>query len=311
MKGAKRPGTSMQERKSGGRAGEAVNVFSVLSLQNTRPDDRLAQNRRRLVILAAGFFAWVFFVSTIVALILTAWISPFIGPVIGLVVAAVWVGIAWTSGRSSILDLSDVEPADERRHARLFNAAAALSATTGVAPPEMYIVDDPAINAMATGLQAQKAAIVITSGLLDNLDVVEVEAVLALIFHRIKSEQILAETFVVPTFGVSAVLGEQMDNVAWLQRLLFAPMPLVERILAWLHPADADFEIDIASTLITRYMPALASALQKMEGRSALAMGAAVTAHLWLAPLVNVATRPETASVHKPLRERVAVLREL
>jgi heat shock protein HtpX len=289
----------------------AVNVMGALTMENTRPEDRHAENRSRLVALTAGFFALVFVLVTVITLLLTFWITPFIAPIVGLVVAAAWVAISWKSARSAVLDLSDVEPADERRHARLFNAAAALSATTGVQPPEMYIVDDPAINAMAAGTNAREAAVVVTSGLLDNLEVVEIEAVLALIFFRIKSDQIVPETFAVPTIGVSAVLAEQLDNIAWLQRLLFAPMPLIERVLMWLHPADSEFEIDIASTLINRYPPALASALEKMIGRSALAMGTAVTAHLWLAPPVNVATQPESAGVHKPLRERVAVLQEL
>jgi heat shock protein HtpX len=175
----------------------------------------------------------------------------------------------------------------------------------------MYIVDDTAVNAMATGRTSREAAIVVTSGLLDAMDVVELESVLALIFYRIKSEQIAPETFLVPTVGASAVLAEQVDGMAWLQKLLFTPMPVIERIVGWMHPPNDEFEIDMASTLFTRYPPALATALQKMDGRSALALGAAVTAHLWLAPSLNVATRPETAGVHKSLRERVAVLQEL
>jgi heat shock protein HtpX len=281
----------------------AVNVLNGLSMQNTRPEDRRPQNRNRLTALAAGFFATVFLVTSAIALALTFWLSPFIAPVAGLLVAGTWTTVAWRSARSTVLDLSDVEDADERKHARLFNAAAALSATTGVSHPELYIVDDPAINAMATGPNAREAAIVVTSGLLDNLEVVEIEAVLSSIFFRIKSEQIAVETFAVPTVGAAIV--------AWLQRLFFLPLPLIERVLAWLHPADDEFEIDMASTLITRYPPALASALEKMEGRSALSLGTAVTAHLWMAPPVNVATRPETAGVHKPLRDRVAVLQEL
>lgn len=268
-------------------------------------------NRRRAIVLAVGFGAWVFLLVTAVALLLTAWITPLLAPILGIVVAGVWVGIAWNSGRSAVLDLSEVEPADERLHARLFNAAGALSATTGVPSPELYVVDDPAINAMAVGQKAQSAAIVVTTGLLEELDVVEVEAVLALVFHRIKSEQIAAETFAVPTVGVAAVLGEQVDNIIWLQRLLFLPMPFIERFLVWLHPADCEFDIDVASTLITRYPPALASALTKMEGRSALAMGTSVTAHLWLASPLNIAMRPVVAGLHKPLSERVAVLQEL
>jgi heat shock protein HtpX len=288
-----------------------VNVFCTLTMQNTRPQDRLSEQRRRLFTLVAGFVVSTFLVVTIVALLLTFWISPFIAPVVGLVVAAVLLGFAWTSARSTVLDLSDVEPADKRKHARLFNVAAALSASTGVAPPEMYIVDDPAVNAMATGLDVRRSAIVVTSGLLDTLEVVEIEAVLAWVFHRIKTEQIAAETLLVSTFGMSAVWAEQVDGVAWLQKLLMVPMPIVDRIVAWLHPAENEFALDIESTLITRYPPALATAMQKMDGHSALAMGAAVTAHLWFAPPLNVATRPDLAGVHKPLRERIAVLQEL
>jgi heat shock protein HtpX len=192
----------------------------------------------------------------------------------------------------------------------LFNAAAALSATTGVTPPELYVVDDTAINAMAVQ-QRSGAAIVATTGLLEHLDVVEVEAVLALLFQRIKSQELLAQTFVVPTVGAAAVFAEHFDDKPGLRKLLLSPMPLIERVLTWLHPADAEFDVDIAATLITRYPPALASALQKMDGHSALAMGTPVTAHLWLAPPVNVSLLQSGTGLHKPLSERVAVLQEL
>lgn len=278
----------------------------------TTSQTRQLENRRRAIVLASGFGAWTFGLVSVIFWILTAWWAPiFVAPAIGLIVAVTWVLVAWKQGPSVVLDLSDVEPASESQHARLFNAAVALSASTGVTPPELYVVDDPAINAMAVGQKSRETAIAVTTGLLDELSVVEVEAVLALIFYRIKSEDVSAGTFAVPTIGAVAVLGEHIDDVPWLSRLLLAPMPVIERFLMWLHPAESEFDVDVASTLITRYPPALASALDKMDGRSALAMGTPVTAHLWLAPPINVALSTASAGIHKPLSERVAVLQEL
>lgn len=280
-------------------------------MENITHRELLLANRRRAYFLVAGFAFVVFVLVTLVSLLLVGWFVPIFAPAIGLLAAVIWVTLAWKGARSTVLELSDAEPADEVRHARFFNSAAALSVLTGVAPPELYVVDDPGVNAMATGTKVRDSAVVVTTGLLENLDVVELEAVLALLFQRIKSEEILAETLAVPTVGGTAAWGERLDDSPFLQKILMSPMPAVERLLAWLHPAESEFEVDMASTLITRYPPALASALNKMDGRSALALGTPVTAHLWLAPPVNVALRPSVAALHKPLSERVAVLQEL
>jgi heat shock protein HtpX len=275
-------------------------------------DQHVAVHRKRAIVVAATFGALVYLIFFALIMSLTVWWAPlWVAPVVSLLVAAIWIGIAWFNAASAVLDLSEVEPAEGPQAARLINAATGLSGAAGISMPDMYVVDDPAINAMATGRDSRNASVVVTSGLLNELDLVELEAVLALVFHRIKTGQIGPETLAVATYGAVAVLGESVDQWMAVQRILLSPMPLIEKVLVALHPADDEPIADIASTLITRYPPALASALEKMEGRSALAMGTRVTAHLWVAPPVNVATKTATAGVHKPLRDRVAVLREL
>ena len=257
----------------------------------------------------AGFGACVFVVITVLFLLVQA---KYLAPVVGIVVAAVWIAIAALRADNVVLDLSEVEPASEKDHARLFNVVAGLCSTMGVPAPALYIVEDPALNAMATGRDDHHGSLVFTTGAIEQLSVVELEALSALLLYRLKAGDVGAQTIVVPTVGISAVLAEVADKWDWLRRILLVPMPLIQRTMIKLHPAREELETDVAAVQFTRYPPALATALEKMDGHSVLAMGSLVTAHLWAAPPLSVAARPPNAAlVHAPLRERIAVLQEL
>lgn len=259
--------------------------------------------------MATAFGASVFIITGLIALLIfrNLWIAILIG-----VAAAVgWLSAAWFKATNVVLDLSEVEPASESDHARLFNVCAGMCVTVGTSAPDIYVVEDSALNAMAVGRNPRSAALVVTTGLLEELTLIELEAVVAFELLRIKLLDTAPETYVVPTVGAAAVLGEAADRWQWLQRILFAPMPLIERVLVWLYAGRKDVSLDVATVSFTQYPPALASALEKMDGKSALAMGTPVTAHLWMAPPLGLRASTSLSKIHVPLAERVAVLREL
>lgn len=267
----------------------------------------MSASRRRAIAIAALFGASVFLVAFVVLFLLLGVLAV----VPALLVAGAWVGLAWLRADATVLDLADAEPADEQSHARLFNVTAGLCAAMGVSPPDLYVVEDDARNAMAVGRDAHHSALVVTQGLLEVLSLVELEAVVAHQLFRIKSGEVVPETFVVPTVGASVALAERLDGIEWLQRIVSVPTPLVERVLVRLHPGQSDLDTDIAAMQFTRYPPALATALEKMSGRSALAMGTPATAHLWIAPPLSATSRPSVVHMHAPIAERVAVLQEM
>ncbi len=258
--------------------------------------------------MALVFGGAVFAVFTLIFLILGArWAAP----VVGLIAAVAWVLIAWRRGESVVLDLCDVDDADPDDHARLFNVVGGLCAAMGLPAPSLYVIDDPALNALAVGRNANNASIAVTQGLLNESTVVELEAIVALQMYRIKAGDIAPETFAVLTFGAPAVLSELCDEWDVLRRFFALPLPLIEQALTKLHPSRHELDTDLAAVEFTRYPPALAAGLTRMEGRSAVGVATPVTAHLWAAPSMALSANTAIAHINAPLNQRIAVLNEL
>ena len=174
--------------------------------------------------------------------------------VIGVTLAA-WARFA---GDRRVLAAVGGRDADPVSDARLWNLAEGLSISAGLRQPRLRVIDSPGLNAMAAGTRADRAIVGVTSGLLAELDRIELEAVLAEELIQIRHHETLPATVVAATFGLGRVIA--------------------------LRPADRDAEADQAAVALTRYPPALASALEKLEAKGAAVAGQPATlAHLWLA----------------------------
>ena len=148
------------------------------------------------------------------------------------------------------------------------------------------MVDDAAPNAAAFGPDPRHATLVVTSGLLATLGRVELEAVLARELATIKQHETAPATVAVALLRVLDRVG---PVAAWVRRIATAT-PAVT--------ADA------SGVAITRYPPGLVAALEKLRADGAsVRAGSAATAHLWVVP-------PDP-TLHPPLEERIAALREL
>jgi Zn-dependent protease with chaperone function len=212
------------------------------------------------------------------------WIAG--GPVAG-VVALVVVGLAlaaWArlGGDRRVLGAIGGREADPVTDARLMNLAEGLSISAGLRQPQLRVIDSPGLNAMAAGTRPDRAIVGVTSGLLTELDRIELEAVLAEEFVQIRHHQTTPATIVAATFGFGRVIA---------------------------LGADRDADADQAAVALTRYPPALASALEKLEAKGTEVAGQpASLAHLWLAD-------PRPGGIpgrgRLPLRERIEALREL
>jgi heat shock protein HtpX len=208
------------------------------------------------------------------------------GPVAGVVVLVV-VGVAlaaWArlGGDRRVRAAIGGREADPVTDARLLNLAEGLSISAGLRQPQLRVIDSPSLNAMASGIRADRAIVGVTSGLLTELDRMELEAVLAEEFIQIRHHQTMPATVVAATFGLG-------------------------RFIAF--GADRDADADQAAVALTRYPPALASALEKLEAKGTEVAGQpASLAHLWLAD-----PRPEATPGRGrlTLRERIEALREL
>ncbi len=208
--------------------------------------------------------------------------GPVLGAAILVVVVAALVAWARFGGERRVLAAIGGRDADPIADARLVNLAEGLSIGAGVGQPRLRVIDSPACNALAAGTSPHRGIVGVTAGLLAELDRIELEAVLAEELIQVRRHETLPATVVAATFG----LGRRIAV-----------------------PADRDAQADLAAVALTRYPPALASALEKVDAKGAAVSGQPSSmAHLWLA---DPSTEPGLRRGRLPIRDRIEALREL
>ena len=245
-----------------------------------------ARGRRRALGLVAGATAPGVVVVLIVLLVV-------VGVVVAVPVAVVlWVGLIallWRVAPGLVVRGLGAEPADPEGFARLHNLTESLCVAAGLPKPALLVVADDAPNSLSVGLSRRSACLVVTSGLAAKLSRLELEAVLAHELSHIRRGDI----------AVSAAAGATLGPV-----LRMAPgtgRRLAERLLEGREAAA-----DVAAIGLTRYPPALASALERMrdEAPGGTGGGPAGPALLW-----NVA--PVQAGTADSVEVRIEALLEL
>jgi heat shock protein HtpX len=298
--------------------------------------DQVASNKRRSVILIAAFVVLVFVVAWAFNELLGYGV---VGLIVALVVTVVTSFAAYWKSDAVALAMSHAKPADPTEYARLHNLVEGLCIAAGLPKPRVYVIDDDAPNAFATGRNPQHAAVAVTTGLLNKMTRVELEGVLAHELSHVKNYDILVSTLAVTMVGVIALLsdwglrtifwggGRRRDNESAGPQAIFALLgfallilvPIVAKVMQFAVSRRREALADVSGVSLTRYPPGLISALEKLkEDQTVVHSGSRATAHLWIeAP---VARRPEEGRMawlgrlfdtHPPLDERIEALREL
>lgn len=235
----------------------------------------------------------------------------------------------WFSDKVA-LAVSHAKPATREQYFDLYTITENLSITAGLPMPKLYIINDPAPNAFATGRNEKHAAVAVTTGLLERLDRTELEGVIAHELSHIGNDDILLSTVVVVLAGTIALVsdfflrmsmhgGDRDDKASGM-------IVLVGFILAILSPIAAtiiqlavsrkrEFLADASGALLTRYPEGLASALEKISSYSApLKYANNATAHLFISnPFGGNKAKAgfftKLFMTHPPVGERIAALR--
>ncbi|MCU1361546.1 MAG: htpX, partial [Ilumatobacteraceae bacterium] len=238
------------------------------------------------------------------------------------------------------LAMSRARPADPVEFARLHNIVEGLCIAAGLPKPRVYIVDDEAPNAFATGRDPKHAAIAVTTGLLEKMNRVELEGVLAHELSHIKNYDILVSTLAVTLVGSIALLTDITIRMMWwnggrvsrqgdrqngtnplafvgFALLIFAP--ILARLMQATISRQRETLADVSACQMTRYPPGLISALEKLRDDTTVTHAASTaTAHMWIEqPMSGVGDKCRLGKVHSlfdthpPLEERIALLREL
>lgn len=243
------------------------------------PASRDVPPDQRALLVAVFFSAVPALVAGLALGLGIGWIYGLVGFVVVGTVLGLW---ALRAGDRAALSGLSWTPADQVAHARYCNLVEGLCTAAGVRQPRLAVVDSPALNAMAAGTAQRRSVVAVTSGLLAELERVELEGVLAELIYLVRHDEIRPETVLVATFGIGRTLA---------------------------LPADRDSAADQGAISLTRYPPALAAALEKVQNKGAEVAGvAARCAHLWLAE--PRPTEPARRG-RLPLHDRIEALREL
>jgi heat shock protein HtpX len=275
-----------------------------MSAVTTSAPSRSAENDRRALLLLAAFAGPLLLLG-----LLLWWVTPVIFVVLA-VVAGLGVWAALNADRIALARLGAV-PAPAERCARLYNLVEGLCLDAGVPQPRLLLLDSEAPNVMTVGYGPERAAIVVTSGLLDKLNLVELEGVLATQVELIKGHEIRVRT-------EALVLGEAPWLLWFRGPRALAALTLPVRLLESLsRPAADTLSADEHGALLTRYPPGLINALTKIaEDPARLPAAAVPSASLWLADPAPTAAASgpgwlRARPPHPPLDERIESLREL
>ena len=286
--------------------------------------------------MIAAFAVVVFGVAFVITYLSS--MGPF-GVVIAAVIAIGSSALSYFKSDTIALTMSRAVPADEQIYRRFHNLVEGLCISAGMPKPRLYIINDDAPNAFATGRDPKHAAVAVTTGLLDKMNRVELEGVLAHELSHIKNYDILVMTLAVTMVGMIALMSDLFlrwsfwggggsnrdddnDNpfgiilaIVGFVFLLFAPF--IAQLMQLAISRQREYLADASSVMMTRYPPGLISALEKLKSdTSVIHTASKATAHLWIeGPLEQNPQKQRKFdnlfATHPPLDDRIARLRDL
>lgn len=244
--------------------------------------------------------------------------------------ALLYVAISYFAGAKATLALNSAKQIEKKDNPRLYRIVENLSITDGLPMPKVYIMQDPAMNAFATGRNPQNSAVCATTGLLDALDDTELQGVMAHEMGHVKNYDIRVSLV---AFAMASLIGIISDIVLrmWFfgggkdddgpgSNPVFMAIGVVAIILSPIVAAliqlsisrNREYLADATGALTTRYPEGLASALEKISaGSSVTKRQNSSTAHLFFANPMKGKSLSRIFSTHPPIDERIARLRKM
>ena len=261
----------------------------------------IAQNKRKTVLLILGFVVMIGLIAAAIGWLMddarfAIWVT---------VVAAIYALIQYfAAGRLAVM-MTGAQPITKKDNPRLYNTVENLSITMGLPMPKVYIIDDPAPNAFATGRDPEHAYVAATTGLLDIMDSKELTAVMAHEMSHVKNYDIRVSMIV---FGLVCVVGLISDFAARMiyygsrQRdeegsplgyalVVFVAIfaPLCAALAQMAVSRQREYLADASAAHVTRYPEGMIAALKKLQAHAQ--------------PMKNQNLAAEALYINEPLRK--------
>lgn len=275
-----------------------------------------------IVIIGMGFFAAQIYNSPgiLVIAVLFSTVSAF---------------ISYFFSDKITLAISGAQEIDLKTQPELYRTVENLTIAAGLPMPRVYIIDDSAMNAFATGRNPKHAVVCVTTGLMSRLDKIELEGVLAHELSHIGNYDIRFMTLVVVMVGIITLLADWMLRLSFFGGgdddgdnrnpiflivgiVLMIVSPIIATLIQLAVSRKREFLADASGALLTRYPEGLASALEKIAGdKEPLEAANKATAHLYISnPLKDHQGDSQSwfaglFNTHPPIEERIKRLREM
>jgi len=296
--------------------------------------EQIARNKRKtlgLILIFSGLiFALVWFIEN-----LLGWGKEGLALAVFLAVAMTFSSYYWSD--RLVLTISRARPLDRREFPFLFHTVEGLAIAAGIPAPACYIIDDSAPNAFTTGRSPRRAVIVVTRGLLEKLNRLELEGVIGHEMAHIKNYDMLLQTVTAVMAGTVVLLsdwwrrslfwggpkrpgdkngrsGQGQIILLLFGFLLIILAPLAAQLIRLAISRQREFLADAEGVRLTRYPPGLARALRKIaEDKEPLEVANRATAHLYIVnPFKSFSDRIHRLfQTHPPIEERIAALEKM
>ncbi len=289
---------------------------------------QITANKRQSVLLVMVFiaiilaFGYVFDMAT--------GRGDYSGVFFAIILSFVMTLTSYFAGDKIALFSTGAQPIGKEDNPYIYRIIENLSITSGLPVPAVYIINDPAINAFATGRKPETASVAVTTGAIEKLTNEELEGVLAHELSHVQNYDIRFMTLVAVLVGSISILAHIFLRSRWLPRRndrdsgnLGAIFMIIGIVLALLSPIIAEliklaisrrreYLADASGSLLTRYPEGLASALEKIAIQNQPMKNASTaTAHLFFANPFSGKSLSNLFSTHPPIEERIKKLREM
>jgi heat shock protein HtpX len=295
--------------------------------------DRIAANKRNSLLLIAAFLAFIAVFGYVIGY---AWIGDPVSALFGLILAFV-VGtisglVSYYAGDRMVLAASRAREVTHDEAPVLFNVVEEMTIAGGLSMPKVYIIEDSAPNAFATGRDPEHASVAVTSGLLEKLNRDELQGVIAHEIAHVGNFDIRYAMLVGILVGTTVLIsdfflrglwfggrrregGGQAQVIMIIVAVVLAVLaPIFARLLQLSISRQREYLADATAVKFTRNPKGLADALQKISGdREVLEVANRATAHLYIVnPIKRFEKRAKGLfSTHPPIEERIQILRSL
>jgi heat shock protein HtpX len=296
--------------------------------------EEIASNKRRSYLLIFFFLVFVIFLGLMIGLFYG---NLYFGVILALIIGTIYFLISYYGGASAILTMTKAKEAKKPEYAHLINTVEGLSIAAGLSkPPKVYVIKDTALNAFATGRDPEHSAVTVTTGLLDKLNRMELEGVIAHEISHIKNFDIRVMMLAAVMVGLTVLLSDfllrsflwgrggsrnkennQMTFVLIIVGLILAILsPLIGEAIKLAISRKREYLADASGALLSRHPKGLADALRKIKADPDPLVDHAnkATAHLFISTPFRKSKKSfmkKLFSTHPPIEERIARLEKM